>query len=74
MSEACKNIYDTLPNLKDMQRAFWINHELKRKPYFGFDQREELPDSEDEQLEKEAKQIPQMDEIVPDKQMLIKLK
>ena len=24
-------------NLKDMQRAFWINYELSRKPYFGFD-------------------------------------
>lgn len=25
------------PNLKDMQRAFWLNNELKTKPYYGFD-------------------------------------
>lgn len=28
---------DNGANLKDMQRAFWLNFELSRKPYFGFD-------------------------------------
>ena len=32
------NPFDLGANLKDMQRACWINYELSRKPYFGFDQ------------------------------------
>jgi len=31
-----------------MQRAFWLNHELKRKNYLGFDQRDDSLDSEDD--------------------------
>jgi hypothetical protein len=39
-------------NLKDLQRAMWINYELHKKPYFGFDQAD---DSEEEQVKEEIK-------------------
>jgi hypothetical protein len=39
-------------NLKDMQRAFWLNFELSRKPYFGFDQ----ADESDEEILQEAEE------------------
>ena len=62
-----------LPNLKDMQRAFWLNHELKSKSYFGFAEAAatEAVDSEDERLEQEARGTPQEEKIVPDKRMLL---
>lgn len=33
--------------LKDLQRASWINYELSRKPYFGFNQKDDVEDPED---------------------------
>ena len=51
-----------------------IDNELKKKPYFGFDQREELSDSEDEKLEQEDRETPQEERVIPDKQMLIEKK
>ena len=37
--------------LKDLQRAAWINYELSRKPYFGFNQKDDVEDPEDKQKE-----------------------
>lgn len=41
-------------NLKDMQRAFWINFELSRKPYFGFDQADESDEEIIQEKEEEG--------------------
>jgi hypothetical protein len=45
-------------NLKDMQRAFWLNFELSRKPYFGFDQADE---SDEEVLQEEEEEGIELD-------------
>ena len=45
-------------NLKDMQRAFWLNFELSRKPYFGFDQADE---SDEEILREEEEEGIELD-------------
>lgn len=49
-------------NLKDMQRAMWINHELHKKAYFGFDQAD---DSEEEQI-KDAEEDKAVLELDPE--------
>ena len=51
-------------NLKDMQRALWINYELHKKPYQDFDQAD---DSEEEQIKQEEDK----DEIELDPEYLL---
>lgn len=57
--------------MKDMQRAFWLNHELKRKNYLGFDQRDESLDSEDDAAAQFLTANQDDRPITPDKQMLV---
>lgn len=58
-----------------MQRAFWLNNELKKKPYNGFDQRNEELDSEDDADAMHiSKNNADDDVVVPDQKMLNEMK